>query len=113
MVRPGSHRFVAEHLDDPAFRQRMLDQDFNDMPGIAEPVEALVPAGGVVFFHSFLVHDRSENMLELPRRVLFVHFKGYDDPDQMKAAKATAAKRFRDGHIEVMDARTKQICGLD
>ena len=33
MVRPGSHRLVADSLADPALRQRMLDQDFNDFPG--------------------------------------------------------------------------------
>ena len=112
MVRPGSHRFVEKNLENPALRQRMLDQDFNDVPGLPEPLEVCVPAGTAVFFHSFLVHDRSENMLDVPRKVLFTHYKGFDNPQQRRDGASNAADRFAKHQIKTMDKRLKHLCGL-
>ena len=112
MVRPGSHLLVAENLDNPALRQRMLDQDFNDFPGLSAPLEMCAPAGSVVFFHAFLVHDRSENILETPRKVLFTHYKGFDNPQQRRAWAANAAERVAKHQVESMDDRLKELCGL-
>tara|TARA_A100001037_G_C15029499_1_gene580189 strand:+ start:50 stop:844 length:795 start_codon:yes stop_codon:yes gene_type:complete len=113
MVRPGSHRLVADSLANPALRQRMLDQDFNDFPGLSEPLAMCVPAGSVVFFHAFLVHDRSENVLEQPRKVLFTHYRGFSDDAQRSAYAADAASRFAQHQIDSMDPRMRQLCGLD
>lgn len=113
MLCPGSHHLVEESLENPALRQRMLDQDFNDFPGLSEPLEVCVPAGAAAFFHSFLVHDRSENMLDVPRRVLFTHYKGFDDLQQRRDWAANASDRFAKHQVETMDERLKQLCGLD
>ena len=113
MVRPGSHRLVADSLANPALRQRMLDQDFNDFPGLSDPLAMCVPAGSVVFFHAFLVHDRSENVLEQPRKVLFTHYRGFSDDAQRRAYAADAASRFAQHQIDSMDPRMRQLCGLD
>lgn len=113
MVYPGSHHLVAKHLQGSSLRQRMLDQDFNDFPGLPEPMEMCVPAGAAVFFHSFLVHDRSENMLEVPRRVLFTHYKGFDNPQQRSDWAADAASRFAAHQVATMDERLLHLCGLD
>ena len=113
MVSPGSHHLVEKSLENPELRQRMLDQDFNDFPGLPEPLEMCVAAGAAVFFHSFAVHDRSEDMLDVPRRVLFIHYKGFDDLQQRRAWAADAPERFATHQVETMDERMKGLCGLD
>ena len=113
MGYPGSHRLVEENLKNPALRQRMLDQNFNDFPGLPEAREMCVPAGAAVFFHAFLVHDRSENMLDVPRKVLFTHYKGFDNPQQRRDGSANAADRFAKHQIATMDDELKYLCGLD
>jgi ectoine hydroxylase-related dioxygenase (phytanoyl-CoA dioxygenase family) len=112
MVRPGSHRFVVDNLDNPELRQRMLDQDFTDLPGLPDPVAACVPAGSGVFFHTFLVHDRSENLLDVPRKVLFCHYKGFETQQRRDEAASGAAERFAPHHVEAMDERLRGLCGL-
>ena len=112
MVCPGSHHLVEKKLEDPALRQRMLNQDFNDFPGLPEPLEVCVPAGTAVFFHSFLVHDRSENVLDVPRKVLFTHYKGFDTPRQRRDWATNAADRFAKHQVATMDTRLKGLCGL-
>ncbi|MAE62487.1 MAG: hypothetical protein CMJ49_14155 [Planctomycetaceae bacterium] len=113
MVRPGSHRLVAENLNDPVLKQRMFDQDFDGFPGLSEPIEACVTSGSGVFFHAFLVHDRSENVLDVPRRVVFTHYRSFDGNQQRSEWAATASQRFVDHQIETMDDRLKHLCGLD
>ena len=113
MIYPGSHRLVEKTLANLELRKRMLDQNFNDFPGLPEAVEVCVPAGTAVFFHSFLVHDRSENILDVPRRVLFTHYKGFDDTQQRHEWAAKAAERFVQHQIDTMDERLLHLCGLD
>ena len=113
MICPGSHHLVEKSLGNPELRQLMLDQNFNDFPGLPEPQEVCVPAGTAVFFHSFLVHDRSENMLDVPRRVLFTHYKGFDDTDQRSDWAANAEERFAKHQVATMDERLLALCGLD
>ena len=113
MICPGSHRLVEKSLEDPELRKRMLDQNFNGFPGLPEPVEVCVPAGTAVFFHSFLVHDRSENILAVPRRVLFTHYKGFDDTQLRHEWAAKATERFVQHQIDTMDERLLHLCGLD
>jgi len=112
MLCPGSHRRVEEQLGDPTLRRRVLAQDFNDFPGLAAPLEMCVPAGSVVFFHPFLVHDRSENVLELPRKVLFIHYKGFDGEPERRAGAADAAARFAPHQVKTMNARLRDLCGF-
>lgn len=113
MVRPGSHLLVQKNLKNPELRQRMLDQEFNDFPGLSEPFEVCVPAGTAVFFHALLVHDRSENLLTRPRKVLFTHYKGFDNPEQRREGANQAESRFAQHQIKTMDARLRHLCGLD
>jgi ectoine hydroxylase-related dioxygenase (phytanoyl-CoA dioxygenase family) len=112
MVCPGSHRYVHQHLHHPTIGPRMLAQDFTDLPGLPTPVEALAPAGSAVFFDSFLVHDRSENVLDTPRLVVFAHFKGYDSHEHAAADAAHNAARFAPEHVATMDEPMKRWCGL-
>ena len=112
MLYPQSHHLVAESLNKPELRQRALDQDFNNFPGLLEPLEMCVPAGSAVFFHAFLVHDRSENILDEPRRVLFTHYKGFDDPEQRRAWAANSRERFASRQIETMGQQLLDLCGL-
>ncbi|NKB71177.1 MAG: hypothetical protein GKR89_29245 [Candidatus Latescibacteria bacterium] len=113
MICPGSHHLVAKNLDNQALRQRMLDQNFNDFPGLSRPLEMCVPAGAAVFFHSYLVHDRSENLLDVPRKVLFTHYKGFDNARQRQAWAASAAERFAQHQVATMDERLLRLCGLN
>ena len=113
MVCPRSHLLVEESLKNPDLGQRMLDQDFNDFPDLPEPMEVCVPAGTAVFFHALLVHDRSENMLDTPRRVLFTHYKGFDSLAQRHEWAEKAPERFAKHQVETMDERLKHLCGLD
>ncbi|MFL2542159.1 MAG: hypothetical protein ACJ0UT_09360, partial [Candidatus Latescibacterota bacterium] len=76
------------------------------------PLEMCVPAGAAVFFHSFLVHDRSENVLDIPRRVLFTHYKGFDNAAQLGDWATDAPNRFAQHQIATMDPRLKHLCGL-
>ncbi len=112
MICPGSHRLVEDYLGIPALRQRMLEQNFNDLPSLPTPLEMCVPAGAALFFHSFLVHDRSENILDTPRRVLFTHYKGFDDAEQLGDWATDAPSRFAQHQIATMDPRLKHLCGL-
>ena len=113
MVCPGSHRLVAEKLGDSELRQRMLDQDFDDFPGLSKPLEMCVPVGSCILFHAWLVHDRSENMRTVPRKVLFTHYKGFDSAAQRQAHCVDARERFARHQIETMDQRLLGLCGLN
>ncbi len=112
MLCPGSHLFVEKCLEDSTLRARVLAQDFNDLPGLPEPMEMCVPAGSAVFFHAFLVHDRSENVRDMPRKVMFVHFLKSDDEKLSDAAIEDRARRFHPDHLSAMDSRMKRLCGL-
>ena len=112
MLRPCSHRFVEQCLEDLALRARVLAQDFNNLPGLPEPMEMCVPAGSAVFFHAFLVHDRSENVRDVPRKVMFVHFLKCDDEEPLDVSSEDRASRFHADHVRAMDSRMKKLCGL-
>ncbi len=112
MLRPGSHRFVKQCLEDPALRARVLAQDFNGLPGLPEPMEMCVPAGSALFFHAFLVHDRSENMRDVPRKVMFIHFLKCDGQEPLDALTENSASRFHADHVRAMDSHMKKICGI-
>ena len=112
MLRPGSHRFVEQCLEDSALRARVLAQDFNDFPGLPDPTKMCVPAGSAVFFHAFLVHDRSENVRDVPRKVMFVHFLKCDDAEPLGVSTEDGANRFHADHVRAMDSRMKKLCGL-
>ena len=60
----------------------------------------------------FLVHDRSENVVETPRKVLFTQYKGFDDEPARRAVAVGAAVRFASHQVETMDPRLLGLCGL-
>jgi len=112
-VCPGSHHLVLENLANAEVRERMFKQDFSTgFPGLSEPQEICAEAGDVLFYHSFLVHDRSENMREQPRKVIFTHYKPYTSEVEREAAR-TNRDSFHPAHIATMDTRFKQLCGLE
>ena len=108
IVRPGSHRFVQKCLEDPELRERALAQEFKEMDGLQERKAMCVPAGSAVFFHAFMVHDRSENVLDAPRRVLFAHFVQckVDEPVEDRSS------AFHPDQVRSMDNRMKRLCGI-
>ncbi|MDE0299492.1 MAG: phytanoyl-CoA dioxygenase family protein [Candidatus Poribacteria bacterium] len=108
IVRPGSHRFVQECLDDPELREQVVAQGFKEMDGLQERRAMCVPAGSAVFSHAFMVHDRSENVLEAPRRVLFAHFarRETDEPVEDRSS------AFHPDQVRSMDDRMKRLCGI-
>jgi len=112
MLYPQSHRLVLQGLKKPELRRRLLDQDFEKFPGLLDPLEMCVPAGSAVFFHAFLVHDRSENILEEPRRVLFTHYRGFDNVEQRRTWAVGSRERFAPRHLEAMGSRVRALCGL-
>ena len=81
---PGSHHFVQKCLEDPELRGRAVAQEFKEMDGLQERKAMCVPAGSAVFFHAFMVHDRSENVLDVPRRVMFAHFVRCEDGESIE-----------------------------
>ena len=108
IVRPGSHHFVWKCLEDPDLRERALAQEFKEMDGLQERKAMCVPAGSVVFVHAFMVHDRSENVLDVPRRVLFAHFARckVDDPVEDRRS------AFHPDQVRTMDNRMRRLCGI-
>lgn len=108
ILRPGSHRFVRECLEDPDLRERALAQEFKNMDGLQERKAMCVSAGSAVFFHAFMVHDRSENVLDVPRRVLFAHF-GRCEVDEPVEDRSSA---FHPDQVRSMDNRMKRLCGI-
>lgn len=112
MLIPGSHHVVTEALKDPALAKRALDQDFKNFPGLGEPREMCVPAGSVVFFHAYLVHDRSENLHDQPRKVVFLHYCAWGEGEYERRDKAKLAAGFHPKFLESMDDRTRSLCGL-
>ena len=108
IVRPGSHHFVQKCLEDPELRERAMAQEFKEMDGLQERKAMCVPAGSAVFFHAFMVHDRSENVLEVPRRVLFAHF-GRCEVDELVEDRSSA---FHPDQVRSMDNRMKRLCGI-
>ena len=112
MLYPQSHRLVLQGLKKPELRRRLLDQDFEKFPDLLDPLEMCVPAGSAVFFHAFLVHDRSENLLEEPRRVLFTHYKEFDNVEQRRTWAVGSRERFAPRHLEAMGSRVRALCGL-
>lgn len=112
MIRPGSHRLVEQYLNDPDLRKRALDQEFQNLPGLAEPMEMCVPAGSVLFYHTYLVHDRSENVRDVPRKVLFVHYKGYDNQQELREDALDARTHFHPDQVNAMDERMLKLCGI-
>lgn len=112
MVVPRSHRLILSILEDPELRERALQQKFEGFPGLGEPVEMCVSAGSAIFYHAYLVHDRSENLRDQPRKVLFSLFKAYESEDERRQVRETAAKSLHPAFVEAMDARVRQLCGL-
>ncbi len=108
ILRPGSHHFVQKCLADPDLRERALAQKFKEMDGMRERKAMCVPAGSAVFFHAFLVHDRSENVLDAPRRVLFAHFVRCDDDRLTEDRKDT----FHPDQVRSMDNRMRRLCRI-
>ena len=108
IVRPDSHRFVQKCLEDPGLRERAMAQEFREMDGLQERKAMCVPAGSAVFFHAFMVHDRSENVLDVPRRVLFAHFVRceVDEPVEDRSS------AFHPEQVRSMDDRMKRLCGI-
>ena len=108
ILRPGSHRFVRKCLEDPELRERALAQEFKNMDGLQERKAMCVPAGSAVFFHAYMVHDRSENVLDMPRRVLFAHFVQceVDEPVEDRSS------AFHPDQVRSMDNRMKRLCGI-
>lgn len=72
-----------------------------------------MPVGSCILFHAWLVHDRSENMRTVPRKVLFTHYKGFDSAAQRQAHCVDARERFARHQIETMDQRLLGLCGLN
>ena len=69
MVRSGSHAVVRRHLSAGGRDtiERLLAQDFGALePELEPPTEVCAPAGSCVYYHPFLVHDRSENFRPAP-----------------------------------------------
>ena len=108
IVRPGSHHFVQKCLEDPELRERAVAQEFKEMDGLQERKEMCVPAGSAVIFHAFMVHDRSENVLDVPRRVLFAHFVRceVDEPVEDRSS------AFHPDQVHTMDNRMRRLCGI-
>jgi ectoine hydroxylase-related dioxygenase (phytanoyl-CoA dioxygenase family) len=109
MVIPRSHRLVEAALRDPPLRERAFKQDFEHFPSLGERVEMRVRAGDMIVYHPLLVHDRSENLLDQPRKVVFVHYqpaRGPRDPSEI-------AKAFHADHLASMDPRTRRLCGIE
>lgn len=112
-ICPGSHRVILENLADPELSERMFKQDFNHgFPGLEPPQEICAEAGDLLFYHSFLVHDRSENMREQPRKIVFMHYKPYADEAERAAARANESS-FHPDHLATMDESFRRLCGLD
>ena len=112
-VCPGSHRLVLKNLANAELSQRMLRQDFNhDFPDLAPPQVICAQAGDLLFYHSFLVHDRSENLREQPRKILFTHYKPYAEAADRDTAKANTDSYHPD-HLATMDERFRRLCGLE
>jgi len=110
---PRSHRLVLEKLNDPEISQQMYAQKFNDgFPGLEPLEEVLAEAGDLLLFHAFLVHDRTENIREQPRKALFVHFKPYNSPENREAEKGKP-EDFHPDHVASMDERFRALCGLN
>ena len=68
----------------------------------------LAEEGSVVFFHPFLLHDRSECWTEEPRRVLFLHYRLASEAKE----EGGAEDRFHSEHRAAMDGRQRRLCGL-
>ena len=108
ILRPGSHHFVQKCLADPALRERALAQEFKNMDGLQERKAMCVPAGSAVFFHAFMVHDRSENVLDVPRRVLFAHLVQCEVDESVE----DRSSAFHPDQVLSMDNRMKRLCGI-
>jgi hypothetical protein len=68
-----------------------------------------VASGSVIFYHPFLIHDRSENFLQQPRLVVFT---GYRTTGYLPARNGADAPFFHPAHVASMDARQRSVCGL-
>jgi ectoine hydroxylase-related dioxygenase (phytanoyl-CoA dioxygenase family) len=113
VVCPGSHRLVLKNLADPEMNRRMCAQEFNDgFPGLEPPQEICARAGDLLIYHAFLVHDRTENLRDEPRKVLFMHFKPFADEADRADARANVDS-FHPDHRAAMDAAFRQLCGLE
>ena len=111
MVRSGSHAVVRRHLEtgDNDTLERLLAQDLSVLePELEPPTEMCVPAGSCIFYHPFLVHDRSENFLPEPRLVLFAHYRLSSVPAEI----GDATPFFHGDHLAAMDGRERAVCGL-
>ena len=83
-VIPGSHKGEIRQHDDLEGPQQMefrLARDVNNAAGV--PVE--VPAGAVVWFHSYLLHKSTDNHSQRFRRSYVAHYLSaqaeWQDPD--------------------------------
>ena len=108
MLRPGSHHFVQSVSKIPSSAKRAVAQEFKQMDGLQERKAMCVPAGSAVFFHAFLVHDRSENILDEPRRVMFAHFLRCDADESTEDRSSS----FHPDQVRLMDDRMKRLCGI-
>ena len=108
ILRPGSHHFVQKCLEDPELRGRAVAQEFKEMDGLQERKAMGVPAGSAVFFHAFMVHDRSENVLDVPRRAMFAHFVRCEDGESIE----DRSSAFHSDQVRSMDNRMRRLCGI-
>ena len=105
ILRPGSHHFVQRCLENPDLRERAVAQEFKGMDGLQERKAMCVPAGSAVFFHAFMVHDRSENVLDVPRRVMFAHFVRSEDGESIE----DRSSAFHSDQVRSMDNRMRTL----
>ena len=56
-------------------------------PTLTEEPSRMV--GSAVFYHPYLVHDRSENFLAEPRAVIFMHYRLVDAAPRAEEVKFT------------------------
>jgi len=72
-VLPGSHRQgVVEHR---SIRDFQVDEGSLDL---SSEVSVPLRRGGVLFFHSLLLHATSDNLSDRPRRAMIVSYMGAD-----------------------------------
>jgi len=111
-INPGSHRLVAECLQDAELSQRMFNQQFKDFPGLAPAQEIRPKAGDVLFYHAFLVHGGSDNLSRQPRKVLFTHYLPSPDEAIRDRIGEGVPNSYHPDHRAVMDDRFRRLCGI-
>ena len=112
-VCPGSHRLVAECLQNAELSERMFRQQFKDFPGLAPAQEMRPRAGDVLFYHAFLVHGGSDNQSQQPRKVLFTHYLPSPDEAAIQRIHEAVPNAFHPDHVAAMDKRFRRLCGIE